>query len=142
MNDERVLVLLDGGEVVATFIVSPSDGVDLDARVEECQEYAERCELRLTEMRAPVVRTVREAGLIDDAIHQRMLQRRVERAPRDVAGLEKLGSDELCVLAIGLRDLQGRPDGTPPFEDLDEHAMALRVAEKLAERDRPHVGAA
>ena len=81
--------------------------------------------------------------MIDDAIHQRMLQRRVERAPRDVLGLEKLGSDwQSASWRSASVNLQGRPDGTPPFEDLDEHAMAVRLAEKLAERDRLQVDAA
>ena len=53
--------LLDGDEVVATFIISPNDGVDVDERMQECQEYAELCGFRLAEMQAPVVRTVREA---------------------------------------------------------------------------------
>jgi hypothetical protein len=142
MANEQVLVLLDGDEVVTTFIVSFGDGADMIARVEECQKYALRCGLCLVEALAPAVRTVREAGLIDDAIHSRMLQNCVERAPRDVAGLKKLGRNELVVLAIGLHDLQGRPDGTPPFEDLGEHAMAVRLAEKLAEHDRLHADAA
>jgi hypothetical protein len=142
MDQERVVVLLDGDEVIATFIISPGDGVDMDARLRECQEYAETSALRLVEMRAPVVRTVPEMGLIDEATRSYALQRYVTSAPRDVAGLKKLGRDELCILAIGLRDLQGRPDGTPPFEDLDELAMAERVAEKLAERDRLHADTA
>ena len=142
MNEQRVIVLLDGDDVIATFIVSPGEGVDIDARMQECQEYAERSALRLVEMRAPMVRTVREMGLIDEAIHSYALQRHVAHAPRDVAGLKDLGRDEMCILAIGVHDLQGRPDGTPPFEDLDEQAMAERLAEKLAEHDRLRADAA
>jgi hypothetical protein len=139
MDHDRVVVLLDGDEVIAAFIVSPGEGVDMDAHLRECQEYAKTSALRLVEMRAPVIRTVHEMGLVDSAIHSYALHRYVACAPRDVAALKQLGRNELCILAIGLRDLQGRPDGTPPFEALDEHAMAERVAEKLAERDRLHV---
>jgi len=93
-------------------------------------------------MKAPVIRTVHEMGVIDEAIHSHALQRYIAHAPRDIAGLKKLGRNALCLLAIGVHDLQGRPDGTPPFEDLDEQAMAERLVEKLAEHDRLHADAA
>jgi hypothetical protein len=163
MEAERVLILLDGEAVVSAFVVNitiaaqiearvralkrcPEDRLPpfkliggLDERIQGLKDYAEENGFRLMEAQAPVYRSLSELGWVDSAILAAILKRMVDHAPRDLDGLRKLSRDEKWMLASGLHDLDGQPQGsalfTEPFEDLEDDEMAERLHHGLAEHD-------
>lgn len=168
MDFERILILLDGEEVVSASVVNISLVSEIEERIQvlkRCREanltpfkfvggldeqvqdlkiYAQENGFRLVEVQAPVYRTRNDLGWLESEILAAILKRTVDRAPRDLDGLRKLNRTEKWVLASGLHDLDGQPRGKAlflvPFEDLEEDEMAERLHRRLAEHDEKCFG--